>query len=189
MTSKLIRQKNSKLFRQEKRIAELKKSLIYYKEITETMREPFLILDNEFRVVTANPAFYKKFKVLKKDTEGRLMYELGDSQWDASELRDCLERILPKKRKLNDYEITLDFPALGRRTMLLSARQVDAKELILLAVEDVTEQKLDVPFVEYSRYILMSGTEIERTAFAAGIQTKLQLYKGELEFANDKNHH
>jgi signal transduction histidine kinase len=142
MTSKLIKQKNSKLFRQEKRIAELKKSLIYYKEITETMREPFLILDNEFRVVTANPAFYKKFKVLKKETEGRLMYELGDSQWDAPELRDCLERILPKKRKLNDYEITLDFPALGRRTMLLSARQVDAKELILLAVEDVTEQKL-----------------------------------------------
>jgi two-component system, chemotaxis family, CheB/CheR fusion protein len=142
MTSKLIKQKHTKLARQEKRIADLKKSLIYYKEITETIREPFIILDSKLTVVTANPAFYKKFKVKKKDTEGKRMYELGDNQWDTPELRECLERISPKKRKLNDYELTLDFPDLGRRTMLLSARQVDSKQLILLAVEDVTEQKI-----------------------------------------------
>jgi signal transduction histidine kinase len=142
MTRTPKQQKDTKLDRQEKRIAELKKSLIYYKEITETIREPFVILNSELRVVTANPAFYKKFKVLKKDTEGKHMYELGDDQWDTPELRECLERVLPKKKKLNNYEITLDFPELGRRTMLLNARQVDSKQLILLAVEDVTQQKM-----------------------------------------------
>lgn len=131
-----------KLASKDNRIAALKKQLIYYKEITETIREPFIILDENLCVVSANLAFYKKFKVRKKDTEGKLMYELGDNQWDAPELRELLERILPKRRVLNNYEITLDFPALGRKTMLLNARQVDSKQLMLLAIEDVTEQRI-----------------------------------------------
>lgn len=123
------------------RIIELKKQLTYYKEITETIREPFIILSKDLYVVSANPAFYKKFKVTKKETEGRRMYELGDNQWDAPGLRELLEHILPQRKVLNAYEITLDFPALGRKTILLNARQVDSKQLILLAVEDITEQK------------------------------------------------
>jgi len=92
-------------------------------------------------VVSANRAFYKKFKVTKKQTERKRMYELGKNQWDSPKLKELLERILPKKRILNDYEITLDFPVIGKKTMLLNARQVDSKQLILLAVEDITEQK------------------------------------------------
>lgn len=130
-----------KIITQQNRISELKKLLTYYKEITETIREPFIILDEDLCVVSANLAFYKKFKVSKKATEGRRMYELGDNQWDAPELRELLEHILPTRRVLNNYEITLDFPTLGRKTMLLNARQVDSKQLILLAVEDVTAQR------------------------------------------------
>jgi signal transduction histidine kinase len=139
-----IKEKTSqrKITYQDNRIAALKKQLVYYKEITETVREPFIILTNELYVVSANRAFYKKFKVSKKETEGRRMYELGENQWDSPELRELLEHILPKRRILNAYEITLDFPLLGRRTMLLNARQVDSKQLILLAVEDITTQKL-----------------------------------------------
>lgn len=143
MMSNGIKANNQKaLTSQKNRIIALKKQLVYYKEITETIREPFIILTNELYVVSANRAFYKKFKVTKKDTEGRRMYELGENQWDSPELRELLEHILPKKRILNAYEITLDFPALGRKTMLLNARQVDSKQLILLAVEDITAQKL-----------------------------------------------
>jgi two-component system CheB/CheR fusion protein len=127
---------------QAKQIVELKKQIVYYKEITETVREPFIILNKDLHVVSANRAFYKKFKVTKKDTEGRRMYELGEKQWDSPELKELLERVLPKKRILNAYDITLDFPVLGTRTMLLNARQVDSKQLILLAVEDITAQKL-----------------------------------------------
>jgi len=127
---------------QDKRISTLQKQVAYYKEITETVREPFVILTRELYVVSANSAFYKKFKVSKKETEGRHMYELGENQWDSPELRELLEHILPKRRVLTAYEITLDFPKLGRKTMLLNARQVDSKQLILLAVEDITAQKL-----------------------------------------------
>jgi two-component system CheB/CheR fusion protein len=142
MTKKLQKHDNQRqLTLKDNRIAVLKKQLEYYKEITETIREPFIILTDKLYVVTANPAFYKMFKVLRKDTEGHRMYELGTNQWDAPELRELLEHILPTKKVLNDYEITLDFPKLGKKTMLLNARQVDSKQLILLAVEDVTEQK------------------------------------------------
>lgn len=132
---------NKKVTAQDKRITELKRLLVYYKEITETIREPFIILDNELYVVSANLAFYRKFKVRKQDTEGHRIYELGDNQWDAKELRELLENILPKNRVLKNYEVTLDFPHLGRRTMLLNARQVDSKQLILVAMEDVTAER------------------------------------------------
>ncbi len=132
------RNNKKKIIHQENRINALKKLLVYYKEITETIREPFIILDKELCVVTANQAFYRKFKVRKKDTVGRLIYELGSNQWDGLELRELLEHILPKHRVLNNYEVTYDFPVLGHKTMLLNARQVDSKQLILLAMEDVT---------------------------------------------------
>lgn len=132
----------SKIADKDNRITALKKQLVYYKEITETVREPFIILTNKLYVVSANRAFYKMFKVNKKETEGRRMYELGKNQWDSPELKELLERILPKQRILKAYEITLDFPLLGRKTMLLNARQVDSKQLILLAIEDITAQKI-----------------------------------------------
>ena len=130
-----------KLIRQGNRIAELKKLLVYFKEITETVREPFIILNKDLYVVTANQSFYTKFKVHKKDTENKLIYELGNNQWDSPDLRELLEHILPKHRVLNNYEVTHDFPSLGHKTMLLNARQVDSKQLILLAIEDITTQR------------------------------------------------
>src|ERR1035438_3470064 len=102
----------SKIADKDNRIASLKKQLVYYREITETVREPFIILTNELYVVSANQAFYKMFKASKKETEGRRMYELGENQWDSPELRKLLEHILPKRRVLNAYEITHDFPLL-----------------------------------------------------------------------------
>jgi PAS domain-containing protein len=104
-------------------VKNLKKDLQYYREITETVREPFIILNKYLFVITANKAFYSKFKVQKKDTEGRHLYELGNNQWDLPELRNLLDHILPSKHGiLANYELTLDFPGLGRKTMLLNAR-------------------------------------------------------------------
>lgn len=132
---------HNKIAHQEDRIVALTKLLSYYKEITETVREPFIILDKDLCVVTANQAFYRTFKVGKKDTQGKRIYNLGSNQWDAPELRELLERILPKHRVFNNFAVTHDFPNLGHRTMLLNARQVDSKQLILLAIEDVTGQR------------------------------------------------
>lgn len=152
-----------KIANQGTRIVALKKQLVYYKEITETVREPFLILDNDLKVVTANMAFYRKFKVAKKETEHKKIYDLGNSQWDAPELRELLENILPAHNVMTNYIVRHNFPKLGSKVILLNARQVDRKQLILLALEDVTEEmKLKLDSEEMTKNIILQRDKLQR---------------------------
>ena len=112
--------------------------------IIETLREPLLVLDGDLRVISANSAFYQVFQGVPQETENRLIYELGNRQWDVPALRKLLEEILPKERVFQDFAVDADFPHIGRRTMLLNARRLprdEHKDLILLALEDVTERR------------------------------------------------
>lgn len=156
-----------KLINQDTRISALKKQIVFYKEITETVREPFIILDNNLNVVTANLAFYNKFKVNKKNTEGKRIYDLGNSQWDSPELRELLENILPAHRVLSNYAVKHNFPRLGPKTILLNARQVDSKQLILLAMEDVTEQwKLKKDTEEMTKNLITQRDKLQELSDA-----------------------
>jgi chemotaxis protein methyltransferase CheR len=113
--------------------------------IVDTVREPVLVLDQELRVITASRSFYSGFKVSPKDTQGRLLYALGDGQWDIPKLRVLLENIIPEKGVMEGYEVEHEFPNLGRRTMCLNARQVfyegGANTTILLGMEDITDRR------------------------------------------------
>ncbi len=114
--------------------------------IVDTVREPVLVLDNELRVIAASRSFYSAFKVGPNDTQGRLLYALGDGQWDIPKLRVLLEKIIPEKGVMEGYEVEHEFPGLGHRTMRLNARQVfyegGANIAILLGIEDVTVQRI-----------------------------------------------
>src|SRR3990172_3721359 len=113
--------------------------------IVATIREPLLVLDGNLRVKSANRSFYESFHVQPEETENRLIYDLGNSQWDTPSLRTLLEELLPKNTELRDFEVEHEFPIIGRRVMQLNARQLHHGEagmpLILLAIEDVTERK------------------------------------------------
>jgi two-component system, chemotaxis family, CheB/CheR fusion protein len=110
-------------------------------QIVETVREPLLVLTPDFRVQSANPAFYQLFQVRPAETEGQLIYQLGNGQWDIPALHTLLEEILPQNTVFNDYEVTHDFERIGRRTILLNARRLDHVDFILLAMEDITAHK------------------------------------------------
>ncbi len=114
----------------------------YAEAIIRTARDPLLILHADLRVDTANEAFYDTFKVSPTDATGRLVYELGNHQWDIPRLRELLEDILPRSRVFDHFEVTHDFDTIGRRTMLLNARRLsggaDAPEKILLGIQDAT---------------------------------------------------
>ena len=116
----------------------------YLKSIVATVREPLIVLSGDLRVVSANGAFYRTFNVEPEETEQKLIYELGDNQWDIPELRRLLEQIVPRDNSFEDFEVTHDFPTIGRRVMRLNARRLlqndGEPELILLAIEDVTKQ-------------------------------------------------
>jgi PAS domain S-box-containing protein len=109
-------------------------------KIAETVREPFLVLDPQLRVVFANPAFYECFAVDEAATEGRLVYELGNGGWDIPELRRLLEHVLPHDERFSDYRVEHEFEGIGRRVMVLNGRRLDHADLILLAIEDATDR-------------------------------------------------
>ena len=124
--------------------ADLREIETYAQDIVDTVREPLLILDTTLRVQSGNRAFYRTFKVSPGVTENRLIYELGNGQWDIPALRTLLEDIVPTSSVFNDFELEHDFPTLGRRVMLLNARKLQAGhhgELLVLAMEDVTDRR------------------------------------------------
>lgn len=123
-------------------------SCAYIKTVVDVVREPVLILDKNLHVLAANDSFYQTFQVKPKDTENQVVYELGNGQWDIPDLRKLLEDVLPKNTFFNGFEVTHDFPSIGRKVMILNARQIYIKEdatsglfpsIILLAMEDVTD--------------------------------------------------
>lgn len=120
----------------------LAKALAYGDDIIATLREPFLVLDHRLRVKTASRSFYDSFHVTKEETENRLVYELGNGQWDIPALRKLLDEVLSRSQSVHDFEVEHSFPTLGLKTMLLNARPFppDSKhpELILLAVYDIS---------------------------------------------------
>ena len=124
----------------------LKVALDYAENIIATLREPFVVLNRDLRVKTANRSFFESFHVSKEATEDRLVYELGNGQWDIPLLRTLLNRVLSTRHPIHDFEVKHDFPGIGQRDMLLNARKFppdsEDPQLILLAIEDVTEGKL-----------------------------------------------
>ena len=114
--------------------------------IVDTVREPMLVLSADLRVRRANRSFYRTFRVTPEETVGRLVYDLGNQQWDIPWLRKLLEEVLPQDTAFDDFEVEHDFPAIGRKYMLLNARRICGKdnqtEFILLAIEDTTERRL-----------------------------------------------
>jgi PAS domain S-box-containing protein len=117
----------------------------YAESVINTVREPLIVLDQDLRVVTASRSFYEVFKVNPEETVGQLIYDLGNKQWDIPKLRELLETILPEKATFDNYEVEHDFADIGRRIMLLNARQIERasgkERIILLAIEDITERK------------------------------------------------
>ena len=117
----------------------------FAENIINTVREPLLVLDKELRVVKASHSFFDFFKVSSNETIGTLIYDLGNHQWDIPKLRELLETILPEKATFENYEVEHDFSTIGKRIMLLNARQIERslgkEKIILLAIEDITERK------------------------------------------------
>jgi len=123
-------------------------SWTYIKTVVDVVHEPILILDKDLCVMATNEPFCRAFQVRAEDTEHKFVYDLGNGQWDIPDLRKLLEDILPKNTFFKGFEVAHTFPVIGRKVMILNARQVHPKEdtplkkfppIILLAMEDVTE--------------------------------------------------
>ena len=155
----------------------LKSFLETHNNILGSIHEPLILLDSGLKVVTANPSFYRTFNVKPAKTEGALIYGLGNRQWDIPELRKLLEDILPQNTNFHDYEVEHDFETIGRKIMHLNARRIydqgNQTQLILLAIEDVTER-------EYYKKHLEELVE-ERTAEIIKLKEQLEAERAYLQ--------
>ncbi len=123
-------------------------SWTYIKTVVDVVHEPILILDKNLNVMAANESFYRTFQVEAKETEGKMVYKLGNGQWNIPALRKLLEDILPKNTFFKGFEVSHEFPFIGEKIMILNARQIHPHKddtskvfppIILLAMEDVTD--------------------------------------------------
>jgi two-component system CheB/CheR fusion protein len=128
-----------------KSLEELQAARNYSEGIVQTVREPFLALDVDLRVISANPAFYRAFQTTKEETEGRFIYSLGNGQWEIPQLRTSLDQVLSASAELENFEVKQDFPGIGQKVMVLNAKRIvldgAGTKMILLAIEDITDRR------------------------------------------------
>ena len=174
---------------------EIEIALKYASHIIATLREPFLVINKNLRIVSVNQSFYTTFKVTEKETIGQVLPELGNHQWDIPELIYLLKEVLPKKRVVTNYEIEHEFETIGSRIMSLNARRLripkkialaititeeeeegEEEELILLAIEDVSEKKK------------AEETKIKAAALEKDLKQQKEIDKMKSEFVSLASH-
>jgi signal transduction histidine kinase len=141
-------------------------------DIIDTVREPLIVLDDAFRVILANRAFFRTFRVEPTDTVGEVLFALGDGQWDIPALRELLRDRLAVDAKLHDFDVDHVFPVIGRKIMLLNAGLVahgpGEPRIILLAIEDVTERRLtERHLADQRRELQRSNAALDEFALVA----------------------
>lgn len=149
----------------------------YITTVVDTVREPFLIVDKDLRIISANRTFYSLFHVTKEETEGELVYNLGNGQWNISKLKILLEDILPKNSHFEDFRVEHNFPKIGFKIMMLNARRIYAtskeRPIMLLAMEDITKQiQLEEKMQKYTKELTLEVAK--RTAELEGRVQELE---------------
>ena len=159
----------------------LEEARTYADALIATAREPLLVLDKDLRVTVANPAFYRTFGTRHEDTEGKLIYDLGNGQWNIPRLRQLLQEIVRINRRVDDFEVSHEFPGLGTRTMLLNARRIEPQpgaQMIFLSFQDATEQKLSMEALRQHSAMLELAND---AVFVRDLEGRIQLWNAGAE--------
>jgi two-component system, chemotaxis family, CheB/CheR fusion protein len=164
----------------------IRKAQEFMEDILDTVREPLVVLDENLRVLYANPSFLSTFSAAREETVGESFYGVRNGQWNIAKLRDALKEVISKAIPVRDFEVEHTFPPLGTKTMLLNARRIEDshrdKPILLLAMEDITERKRKEDALKHSHTELQAhADELSRFNRAAvGRETRMIELKREI---------
>jgi PAS domain-containing protein len=131
------------------RLEELKTSLSFLFCLRRTTKKPSGDIDQDIGVVSANRSFCRIFRVKPQDTQGKILYGLGNRQWDIPSQRELLEKVLLDQQEIDGFQVEHDFTGIGKRQMLLNARRMEGEDeserVIILSIEDVTDRACHDP--------------------------------------------
>ncbi|MFN0166089.1 MAG: chemotaxis protein CheB [Bryobacteraceae bacterium] len=136
--------------------------------IVETVRQPLLVLDTDLRIRMANRAFYRTFQTSPLETEGQTIYSLSRGSWDLPGLRDSLDSLLKGRNSFPDFEVDQDFLAVGRRSLVAGGCRINHLNMILLAVDDITERRVAQQALRNSEEHLRQSQKLEAVGRLAG---------------------
>jgi PAS domain S-box-containing protein len=139
----------------------------FAESIVDTVREPLLVLDQSLRVITANRSFRHTFRVSPEETQGTLIYELGNGQWTSRSCGDSWKRSCRATPNSTTSRSGTGSRDIGHKVMLLNARKLyrpaNNTTMLLLAIEDITERRRAEEAVRVSEEAAWSARELLST--------------------------
>ena len=147
--------------------------------VVQSMRDPLLVLDTQFHVKGLNDAYLRFFKTTKEAVDGKDFFGLGGGLWKIEALRSLLADIIPRNTLFKDFQVQADFPGIGKKILILHARQVRfgnlAEPMILVAIEDVTERRLSEARIR-DLNVGLEREVSERTSKLEGARSELEAF-------------
>ncbi len=114
----------------------------HMENVVDTVREPLIVIDEQLKIVSANRSFHQAFKTTPAEISGCALFEICGGSWNVSPLKELLNTPADMPTLFENILLAHDFPAVGRRVLLLNARKIcragNNTQKILLAIEDIT---------------------------------------------------
>ena len=167
----------------------------YAESIINTISEPLLIIDKNFIIKSANPAFYNYFKTTENQTEGFDFFAIGSCQWDVPQLKEQMLKMQEDQQNIKNFKVETVCEHIGKKIIHLNACQIlDSKPsgLILLAMDDITEIAAANDLLESKNMELQKYNNLLQTFASAASNNmqdpldKIRMFGTRL-FENEKN--
>jgi two-component system, chemotaxis family, CheB/CheR fusion protein len=128
---------------ERRREHEVRAARDFARAVQDAVRQPLVVVGEDFRVHSVNRAFCAAFGVLAAQVEGRDVFAFATHGFALASVRDQLEPLLRKGAPFDDVLLSQEVPGARGRQLRASGRRIepigDDGAFTLLALEEASE--------------------------------------------------